>query len=91
VLYGLVAWAVVTLVMLYSPAFAARVMPPLAAHGVPVFLVILCEAAAAAFGGAAGARLYLPVPIEDYRAGRPGRRAPPVEEIVPVGTNLRKH
>lgn len=84
VLYGLVAWAVVTLVMFYSPAFAARVMPPMAAYGTPVFLVVLCEAAAAAFGGAAGARLYLPVPIAEYRERRPGRPAPPPEEITPL-------
>lgn len=77
VLYGLVAWATSTIGALYVPAFALGGVLSIAATGVFVFATIALEAAAAALGGLAGARLYLPVPITEYRRSHPelaGRR-----------------
>jgi hypothetical protein len=70
VIYGLVTWAATTLAAVYVPAFALGGVLSLAASGAFVFATLALQAAAAALGGAAGARLYLPVPITEYRRGR---------------------
>lgn len=67
VIYGLVTWAVSTLAAVYVPAFALGGVLTLPASGVFVFATIALEAGAAALGGLTGARLYLPVPITEYR------------------------
>jgi hypothetical protein len=71
VLYGLVAWAASTLAAFYVPAFALGGVLSIAATGLFVAATIALEAAAAALGGLAGARLYLPVPISEYRRAHP--------------------
>lgn len=73
VIYGVVTWAAATLASIYVPAVALGGVLSIAATGVFVFATIALQAAAAALGGLAGARLYLPVPISDYR--RPHRAA----------------
>lgn len=67
VIYGLVTWAASALAAVYVPAFALGGVLSIAASGVFVFATIALEAAAAALGGLVGARLYLPVPITEYR------------------------
>lgn len=67
VLYGLVTWAAGTLASVYLPAFALGAGTSISAAGTFAFATLALEAAAAALGGLAGARLYLPVPIAEYR------------------------
>jgi hypothetical protein len=71
VLYGLVCWSASTLASVYVPAFALGGVLSIAASGVFVFVTIALEAASAALGGLAGARLFLPVPITEYRRAHP--------------------
>ncbi len=65
--YGLVSWSAATLAALYLPAFALGGVLSIAASGVTVFAILVGEAIAAAVGGVVGARLYVPVPVEQYR------------------------
>lgn len=75
VLYGLVTWAFSTLAAVYVPAFALGGGIGLAGPGAIAFGTIALQAVAAALGGMAGARLYLPVPITEFRrAHREGAR-----------------
>lgn len=75
VIYGLVSWAASALAAIYVPAFALGGPLTIAASGVFVFATLGAEAAAAALGGLSGARLYLPVPVSEYR--RPHRETRP--------------
>ncbi|MBI3296855.1 MAG: hypothetical protein HYZ75_01735 [Elusimicrobia bacterium] len=67
VIFGLVCWAASALVALYFPASTLGGAFALAFSGPLVFSVLALEAAAAALGGVNGARLYLPVPVSEYR------------------------
>ena len=66
-IYGLVSWAVAALAPVFWPSAAFGGALTAAAPGVFVFMTLAAHAAAAGFGGVAGARLYLPVPVGDYR------------------------
>ncbi|HXS99217.1 MAG TPA: hypothetical protein VN915_00915 [Elusimicrobiota bacterium] len=70
VIFGLVSWAVSALTALYFPAASLGGAMTVAASGVFMFLTLLAQAWAAALGGFAGARLYLPVPAAEYRRHR---------------------
>jgi hypothetical protein len=75
VLYGLVTWGASTLASVYVPAFALGGGQWIAGSGTFVFSTVALQALAAAIGGVAGARLYLPVPITEYRRGHRERAA----------------
>lgn len=71
VIFGIVSWAVSTLATVYVPAFALGGTLSIAASGATAFATMALEAAAAALGGSAGARLYLPVPVDQFRRTHP--------------------
>lgn len=75
VLYGLVTWAAATLASVYAPAFALGGGAGVTASGIFAFATLALQAGAAALGGAAGGRLYLPVPIAEYRRHREAARS----------------
>lgn len=70
VLYGLVCWASAGLAVIIVPAGAFGGTLDVPGTGLLVAATLTLQALAAALGGLAGARLYVPVPVESYRRAR---------------------
>ncbi|HEX4048630.1 MAG TPA: hypothetical protein VH309_12375 [Elusimicrobiota bacterium] len=76
VIFGLVAWATAALVSIFLPAAALGGVMTIGASGLFVFAAIALQAGASALGGLTGARLYLPVPVTEYRKSHHREVAP---------------
>lgn len=70
VIYGVVSWAAATLGMLVLPIDIFGGLLDAPASGVLVFASMIAHCLAAAAGGLAGARFYVPVPVAEYHRTR---------------------